>query len=104
MRRYQRQPTRIATDPHPLNLPERMLDELSRLFLAESLEAEHEANRLYLRGDYERGAAAELRAQGLEFDSRELADLAFVRFRFRRAHELRNLAPWEREDPPDDPF
>lgn len=81
---------------HPIDLDERMLDDLSRLFYRESQALDREASRAYTRGDWAHGARAELASQGLEFDSREIAELAFVRFRHRVAHEERNLAPWER--------
>ena len=93
---FQRQPRRIVAEAHPLDLSERMLDDLSRLFFLESQAKDREACRAYTRGDYAAGVRAELASQGLEFDSREIAGLAFVRFRHRVAHEERNLAPWER--------
>ena len=89
---------------HPIDLDERLLDDLSRLFYRESQALEREANRHYERGDWPRGARAEISAQGLEFDSREIAQVAFTRFRFRNGHEDLNLAPWERKDLPPDPF
>lgn len=89
---------------HPIDLDERMLDDLSRLFFVESEALQREACRHYTRGDWTAGARAELAAQGLEFDSREIADLAFTKFRFRHGHEHRNLAPWERKELPPDPF
>lgn len=103
MSRYQPQP-KIPKIGHPIDLTERMLDDLSRLFFLESQALDREACRAYVRGDWSHGARAELAAQGLEFDSREIAEHAFVRFRHRVAHELRNLAPWERKDLPPDPF
>lgn len=103
MSRYQRA-AKVPPVGHPIDLDERLLDELSRLFFVESQALEKEADRHYTRGDYATGARAELAAQGLEFDSRELADLAFTKFRFRHAHEHRNLAPWERKEKPPEPF
>lgn len=83
---------------HPIDLPERMLDELSRLFFAEAAQLEKDALVAYLRGNWARGARLELAIDGLRFDSKEIADLAFVKFRDRVAHEERNLAPWERRE------
>jgi hypothetical protein len=89
---------------HPIDLSERLLDDLSRLFFVESQALEREAMRHYTNGQWSRGARAELAAQGLEFDSREIAGVAFTKFRFRHAHEHRNLAPWERKEKPPEPF
>jgi len=81
---------------HPIDLDERLLDDLSRLFYREADAVAREAERHYVRGNYAAGAVAELASEGLDFDSRELARLAFVKFRFRHGHEERNLLPWER--------
>ncbi len=103
MSRYQRE-AKVPKVGHPIDLPESMLDDLSRVFLRESEALEREATRHYIRGDWTAGASAELAAQGLDFDSREIAELSFVKFHFRHAHEVRNLAPWERKEKPPSPF
>ena len=103
MSRYQR-PAKVPKVGAPIDLDERMLDDLSRLFFVESQALDREASRHYTRGNWREGARAELAAQGLEFDSREIAHLAWLKFNFRNAHEVRNLAPWERKDKPPEPF
>jgi hypothetical protein len=98
-------PAKVPPIGHPIDLDERMLDDLSRLFYKESDEKAREAERLYRDGNYTAGALAELASDGLDRDSREIARLAFVKFRFRHGHDERNLLPWQRGRPrPPSPF
>lgn len=81
---------------HPIDLPEPLLAELSRLFLAESRAVERDAMTAYTRSSWEEGARLELASDGLRFDSHEIAELAMVKRRLRLNDRERNLLPWER--------
>ena len=81
---------------HPIDLPERMLDELQRLFLREADLVFEDAVKAYMAGRWGAGAELEQRAEGLIFDSKEIARLAYLKHRDRVGHEERNLLPWER--------
>lgn len=80
----------------PVDLGERLLAELSRLFVLESDEKEREAISEYMAGRWAAGARAELDAEGLRFDSKEIAYFGCLVQRRRLADRERNLMPWER--------